>query len=53
MEERVYYSCVGEQRQRQTHLGESRVVMTLNHARDGERERAGRYSSQEATGTKG
>ena len=31
VEEKVYYRYVGEHSQRQTHLGESRVVMTLNH----------------------
>lgn len=30
-----YYAYVGEHSQRQTHLGESREVMTVNHVKDG------------------
>ena len=38
---------------RQTHLGESIVVMTPDHVKDAEGVRAAKYGSQEATGTKG
>jgi len=31
LEEKVYRGYVGERGQRQTHLGESREVLTLNH----------------------
>ena len=41
----VYCRDVRERSQRQTHLEESRVVMTLNHEERG--------TSQEAKGTKG
>lgn len=34
-EEKVYYSYVGEHSERQGHLGESRVVMTLNLEEEG------------------
>lgn len=36
VEEEVYYRYVGEHSRRQAHLGESRVVMILNHVREGE-----------------
>jgi hypothetical protein len=43
MEKKVYYRYVGECSQRQTHLGESRVVMTLDHeGRGGGEGREGR-----------
>lgn len=54
MEDNVYHRYKGEHSQRQTHLGESRVVMTLNHVRrqgDGrgkKGERGTKCSSQEA-----
>ena len=35
VEEKVYYRYVGEHSQRQGHLGESRVVMTLSHVQRG------------------
>jgi hypothetical protein len=55
VEEKVYYRYVGEHSRRQTHLGQSRVVMTLNLVGGGEgREWSGaKYSHQEAKGTKG
>ena len=40
MEEKVYYRHVREHSQRQTQLGESRVVTTVNHVV--KRERKGR-----------
>ena len=38
VEEKVYYRYVGEHSQRQTHLGESRVLLTINHVGRGEGE---------------
>jgi hypothetical protein len=35
VEEKVYYRYVRGNRQRQPHLGESRVVLTLTHMRKG------------------
>jgi hypothetical protein len=43
----VYYRYVGEHGQRQTHLRESRVVMTLSHM--GRRKAEGREESQPST----
>lgn len=49
--ENVYYSYVEECSQRQGHLGESRVDMTLSHVgrrQEGRGERGTEYSSQDA-----
>lgn len=49
----VYDGYIGEHSQRQTHMGEFRVVTTLNHMGKGERrESTCKYSIQEAKGTK-
>ena len=53
--EKVYYRHVGEYSQRQGHLGESRVDMTLSHVRRGaaeERDRRGRGKVQQPRGPK-
>ena len=42
VEEKVYYRYVGEHSQRQGHLGESRVNMTLSHVRRRVRREGGR-----------
>ena len=52
--QKVYYRYVGEHRQRQIHLVESRAVMTLNHVgEEGEGERGSKCISQEAKCTGG
>ena len=52
VEEKVYYRYVGEHSQRQTHLGESRVVvLTLKHVGGG-RERGEPSTEPEAKGAK-
>ena len=49
----AYDVYVGEHSQRQAHLGESRVVMTLNHVREGEWKGEGnQVHSQEPKGIK-
>lgn len=54
VKEKVYYRDVGEHSQRLTHLGESRVVVTLNllvrGGGEGREWNGARYISQEAKG---
>lgn len=47
VEEEVYYRYVNEHSQRQTQLGESRVVMTISHVEKREREREEGNQEQE------
>lgn len=50
--EKVGYKKKKKHNQRQTHLGDSRVIMTLNYVSGaGRGERGTRYNSQEAQGS--